>query len=214
MTPRFPALLVAFVLAAAGCSTGSDPTDAVPTGALPTPSATPTTEAPTPTPAPTTASPTPSGPDDPLEERPGLETTPPPGQPPCQGSTLIVTDADSIVTPTHKREIFVVRTTGKPCSLRGYPTVRLLDRSGRQLPIKVQHGGYGLPPEQVKTYTISRDTSLSFEIGTARDGSCQDVDAISAVLPGTSTAHRAATVLRVCGTTVGLSPVHIVQDID
>lgn len=147
-------------------------------------------------------------PADPLSPKPGLETAPPPGQPLCKGTALTVTDADTIVTPSYKREVFAVRTTGRPCQLNGYPTVQLLDASGKPLPVKVEHGGHGLPAERPATYTLSRETSLSFEIGTARDGACRDVTSASVVLPQTSTAHRAATPLQVCGGAVGVSPVH------
>ncbi len=123
-----------------------------------------------------------------------------------------MTDADTIVTPTHKREVFVIRTTGRACQLRGYPAVRLLGSDGKPLPVTVQRGGNGLPPERVGTYTIDRGTSLSFEIGTARDGACKDVTTTSVVLPQTTKTLRVPTTLRVCGSTVGVSPVHRAVD--
>lgn len=201
-------LLAVCIASLAACSEGAAP---APTAApsLTTP---PATVLPSPKPKPT-PSPTPSvEPVDPLSPRPGLETAPPAGQPTCQGSALTVTDADTIVTPTHKREVFVIRTTGRACQLRGYPAVRLLGSDGKPLPVTVQRGGNGLPREQVATYTIDRGTSLSFEIGTARDGTCNDVATTSVVLPQTTTTHRVPTTLRVCGSTVGVSPVHRAVD--
>jgi hypothetical protein len=123
-----------------------------------------------------------------------------------------VTDADTLVSPQYKHEVFVIRTSGPPCQLKGFPAVRLLDSAGHQLAVQTQSGGFGLPPRTPQTVTLSRGTSLSFEVATPRDGSCQEVAAILATLPGTSGAHRAATSLRVCGATIGLSPVQRMSD--
>jgi hypothetical protein len=199
-------LLAACIAALTACSEGQTPTST----SAPVLTTPPTTPEPTQA---STPSPTPSAePVDPLSPRPGLETAPPAGQPVCVGSTLTVTDADTIVTPTHKREVFVIRTTGRACQLRGYPTVRLIGPDGRQLQVTVQRGGYGLPREREATYTIDRGTSLSFEVGTARDGVCRDVATASVVLPQTTKTHRVPTTLRVCGSTVGVSPVHRAVD--
>lgn len=194
MLPRRLSLLLGALALCAGCSQSDEPVITAPpsASASPTASASATPPAgPTATPrvAPTTAAATPA-------------------LPTCRGSALTVTDADTLVTPTTRTEVFVIRTSSRPCQLDGYPAVRLLGTDGKPLQITVRHGGAGLPPERPKAVWLSRDTSLSFDVATSRDGGCQDATAIVATLPGTTTAHRATTDLRVCGGTVGLSPVH------
>jgi hypothetical protein len=216
MRPRHPLLTplltsAATLLLAVGCSSGDDgaaPAATPSATASPTPSATPSPAA-APTPA-ATASPTPStlAPADPLSPRPGLESPAPVGQPACRSEDLTVTDADMLVSPQYVQEVYAVRTTGRPCQLAGYPRVTLLGPDGRPLAVTVQHGGFGLPPEQPATVTLSRTTSLSFTLATARDGACTDTTALLTTLPGTAAAIRAATELRVCGGRVGVTPVH------
>lgn len=197
MLLRPAVLATCALLALTACSPSDEPVIESSPTASPTaaPTTTPTIE--TPTSAPTTAVPTKS-----------------PALPTCRGSALTVTDADSLITPSFVTEVFVVRTTGPRCQLDGYPAVRLLGADGRPLPVTLRHGGAGLPPEQPQPVSLSRDTSLSFDVSTPRTGSCQDATAIVATLPGTTTAHRATTDLRVCGSTVGISPVHRRGDTD
>ena len=194
MDLRTPALLVATVAVLAGCSSN---------GGEDSPVVTAPTTASAPAPAPTTASPTPSPRPRPTtaSPKPGQETAPPLGRPACAGKALTVTDADTLVDPSYSKEVYVVRTTGPECELQGYPTVQATG-------VATRHGGFGLPPERPQAVTLSRATSLSFLISSPRSGSCRDVPSISVTLPGTTTAHRVSTSLRVCGPAVGLSPVH------
>jgi hypothetical protein len=209
---RLPLLaLVTAAVLAAGCS------DDASTSAPPLPAGAPSpvgTASPTPAANPTAVTSTSAAPRatetpaDPLSPRPGLESPAPLGQPTCKGPAVTVTDADTLVTPQYKREIFVLRTNGPACQLEGYPKVVLRGADGRALAVTARHGGFGLPPEKPAAATLSRTTSLSFALATARDGSCTDVTAVDVTLPGTTTVHRTATELRVCGSSVGLSPVH------
>jgi hypothetical protein len=207
---RATRLLTALAAAAvlAGCSSSSAPPTAIstPTTASPTPDV--TSAAPTVTP--TTASPSP----DELSPKPGLESAPPLGRPVCKGSTLTVADADTLVDPQYAREIYAVRTTGPDCQLQGYPTVTFQDAGGRSLAVSVQHSGFGVPADKPQPLTLSRSTSLSFEIGSARSGACTNVTHVTVTLPGTSPGHRISSQLQVCGGKVAISPVLRRGDID
>jgi hypothetical protein len=191
------AVTLAALLAATGCTNKQDDSPVI---SAPTQTATQS-----PTPVPTTRAPTPT-PDE-QRPKPGLESAPPLGRPVCRGQALTVTDADTLVDPSYRKEVFVVRTTGADCQLKGYPTVQVQG-------VTVQHGGYGLPAEEPQPVTLSRSTSLSFVISSARAGSCRDVPTIVVTLPGTSVGHRTATSLRVCGSAVGVSPVHRQGEVD
>jgi hypothetical protein len=116
-----------------------------------------------------------------------------------------VTDADTVVKPGYRAEVYVLRTRGRACQLTGYPAVTVAGTT-------VTHGGEGLPPETPKTYTLSAGTSLSFALATARSGSCTDRAAISVSLPGTSQRKTVTTDLRVCNGRLGVSPVHRLGD--
>ncbi|MCU1603459.1 MAG: hypothetical protein JWO22_4168 [Frankiales bacterium] len=178
-------------------------------------SSTPTAvETPTPTPSPTatvvvppspTASPTPSATPTPVVPT-GSESPAPLGQPTCKASAVTITDADTVVKPGYRAEVYVLRTTGAPCQLTGYPSVLVNGAT-------VTRGGSGLPPETVHAYTLSRATSLSFALATARPGaSCDDQTAITVTLPGTSQPRGVVTDLRVCDHQLGVSPVHRLGD--
>jgi hypothetical protein len=120
---------------------------------------------------------------------------------------VTVTDADT-VTPrgaSYRAEVYVLRTTGSPCQLMGYPYVLV---SGTT----VTRGGSGLPAETAKPYTLSRTTSLSFALATGRTGSCEDLTEITVTLPGTRTSKAVPTNLHVCDHKLGVSPVHRVGD--
>jgi hypothetical protein len=143
-----------------------------------------------------------------------LESAAPLGQPVCQGSTLTVTDADTLADPQSLREVFSVRTSGRDCQLQGYPTVTFQDGSGRRVPVTVVHSGFGVGADKPQPVTLSRSTSISFEIGSARSGSCVNVATVMVTLPGTSPAHRTATQFPVCGGKAAVSPVMRRGDID
>jgi hypothetical protein len=116
-----------------------------------------------------------------------------------------IVDADTVVKPAYRAEVYVLRTSGPACQLEGYPGIAV---SG----VTVSHGGQGLPPETVRAYTLSRTTSLSFALATARSGSCAERATVTVTLPGTSTPRRVATSLRVCNGRLGVTPVHRLGD--
>lgn len=134
------------------------------------------------------------------------ESSAPVGQPPCRAADVTVVDADTVVLPSSVHEVFVLRTSGPDCQLEGHPEVRLLDASGAPLPVTVRRGGHDLPATAPSPVTLSRGTSLSFVVATARDGTCADAAAVDVTLPGTTTVLRTATALSVCGS-AGVSPV-------
>jgi hypothetical protein len=195
-----PVRALLLLLLVTACSQGT--TASAPAPAVTTPGAQPSPQ----------ASPSPSVPASPAPSVPATSATPaespaPLGQPAGTAAAVTVTDADTVVSATGRREVFVLRTTGPPCQLAGYPTVVLLAGDLR-LPVASTRGGQGLPPEQLSAYTLSRATSLSFEVATARTGSCQDATAALVTLPGNDQAKQVATDLHVCGRTVGVSPIH------
>jgi hypothetical protein len=205
---RLLTAVAAAALLLAGCSDSSPSANPVPSFTTAPPTSVPTTDAPTATP--TSASPTP----DELSPKPSLESPAPLGQPVCKGSTLTVTDADSLVDPTSFREVFSVRTNGRDCQLRGYPTVTFQGANGRAVPVTVLHSGFGVAPDKPQPVTLSRSTSVSFEIGSARSGSCTSVTHVTVTLPGTAPGHRTSTQFDVCNGKAAVSPVMRRGDID
>ena len=188
------------------------PTTAPATGA---PRSTSSAEAPTTAAPRTAAAPTTTAaeqPDDPLEEKPALESAPPPGLPTCRAGALTVTDADAVYTDAAVQELFTIRTTGPDCQLEGYPTVSLLDEAGRELPAKVRRNGYGMHDDPPEVVTLSKATSVSFFVATSRDGDCQQAATLVTTLPGTGAALRASTPMQVCGAAVGVTPVRRLID--
>jgi hypothetical protein len=163
---------------------------------------------PSPTPSPSAA----EGPDDPLSPAPALESAAPVGQPTCRPRDLTLTDADATRHGGARQEIFVLRTVGRPCQLEGYPDVTLLDPDGATLPVTIGRGGFGVDERAASPVTLSRDTSLSFHVGTSPDGTCHDVARVRVVLPGTSAALSAATTLTACGDAAGVSVVLRAED--
>lgn len=222
------ALAAALLASLTACSSGgTDSVNTLPTtpssvtsGAVPSSTITPSPPAVITvpgTPAPTTKTlpPATDAPEDPLTPRPPLETAPPTGQPVCDAKDLVVTDADALIDKTSVRELFVVRTSGPDCELTGYPTVALLDGTGKALSATYGHGGFGLPAEKPAVHTLSKDTSISFVVASARNGaSCVTAAAARVRLPGTSAALTATTALSVCDKAVGLSPIRRQLDIE
>lgn len=196
---RFPLLLALAAALLAGCS-DDDPRTAAPS---PTPS--PTSAV---TPVPTTPEPQPV---DPLSPKPAVESPAPLGQPTCRPRDLTVVDADQYDADGGVHEVYVLRTRGAPCQLEGWPAVMFLDGAGNRLPLTSRHGGYGLPddPEPV---TLSRSTSVSFLVGTARTGTCREAATVVVTLPGTTSPLRTGTALRLCGPEFGVSPVRRLVD--
>ena len=167
------------------------------------PAATPT---PSPTPSPSLS---PSGapePVDPLSPRPALESAPPLGQPACSPGTLTVTDADLLASESTLEELFVVRTTGAACQLRGWPELTLLGADDRPLDVTLRRTGSAEP------VTLSAGTSVSFLVGTPRRGACESVSAVVVTLPGSDHPLRVGTTLQVCDKTGTIGPVHRRQD--
>jgi hypothetical protein len=183
------ALLSVLAAAPAGCTSSGAPEAK--------PSATPVLPAPTAT-----------VPDDPLSPSPARESAAPLGRPACRASDLTVADADAVTSDEGVLvEVFAVRTTGPDCQLQGYPALRLLDAAGADLPVRVDRGGHGLPSRRVAPVTLSRSTSVSFELALPDGASCRDAAAAVVRLPGTTADLRVATSVRACGDAVGVSPV-------
>jgi hypothetical protein len=194
----------AFVLVLSAACTSStpdaDPTLPPVTSDTPTPTQEPTTPAPT-VPASPTVSAHPVVPT-------GSESPAPLGQPTCDPKNVTITDADTVRPrgASYRAEVYVLRTTGKPCQLVGYPSVLVNGTT-------VTRGGQGLPPETPQPFTLSTATSLSFALATSRSGTdCTDQTAITVTLPGTSTPRGVVTTLRVCDHQLGVSPIHRLGD--
>ena len=191
------ALPVLLLAACSGPSTpaaapSAGPTTAVPQVTTPPPSTAPTASATpraTPSPSPTAV----------VES-----SAPPPGGPTCQAKDLTLTDADTLVTQQNREQVYVIRTTGPTCTLQGYPTVTLLDASGKAIPARYGHGGYGQAPSSPTPLSLSRGTSVSFSVSTPRTGTCLTATTIVAGVPGTL---RASTTARVCGGVAGVSAI-------
>ena len=164
----------------------------------------------TPTPSPTGAAASPSTDptplnEDPLSPKPAIESAAPLGQPVCDPRAVTVTDADAVITD-HVEAIYVVRTSGRPCQLEGFPSVTLLDTGGDPLPVRYTRSDDDPPP-----VTLSAGTSLSFTLTTGRTGACRQASSVRVVLPGTSRALSAPTELSACGD-VKIGPVTRLED--
>jgi hypothetical protein len=131
----------------------------------------------------------------------GTESPAPLGQPTCKAAAVTITDADTVTKAGYRAEVYTLRTSGSPCQLTGYPSVVVNGAT-------VTRGGEGLPAESVRSYTLSRTTTLSFALATARTGSCRDESAITVTLPGTTAPKGVVTGLRVCNGRLGVTPVH------
>lgn len=212
-TPLFALALAALLT---GCSGGSDPVagpgdpvvdpsaSAGPSrSSAPSPTGTPSG---TPSAAPTSAPPPARAPEDPLAPQPPLETAPAPGLPVCAPAALSLVDADLLVETAYTQSVYVLRTEGPDCQLEGFPAVTLLGADGAPLPVRVSQGGFELP-DTAEVTPLSRGTSVSFRIGSGRDGSCTDVARVVVRLPGTTADLSADTVLRVCAGAAGVGPV-------
>lgn len=209
---RGAALAGSACLALAACSGSTTPIVA-PTSSIstptPGPSATPTAPA-----APSALRTTSPAPVDPLSPRPALESPPPLGRPACAAAALSVVDADAVTTASSLEEVFAVRTSGPDCQLEGYPMLSFTGPDGRPLTVKVDRGGHGLRPSTPLPVTLSRSTSVSFGVATARSGSCQATSRVAVTLPATGRALSAATSMQVCGGSVGVTPIQRRVDAD
>ena len=189
-------------LAVAGCSS-SAPAARPPAGVSASPSALPSavptaSDRPLPSTSPTAA----------------VETAPPLGQPACTAAALTLVDADAVTVGASLEEVFILRTTGPDCQLSGYPTLTFSDNAGKALTIQVDHGGHGLPASSPGPVTLSRGTSLSFGVATARTGSCQPTSRVRVALPATTPALVVPTSMQICGGSVGVTPVQRRADSD
>jgi hypothetical protein len=117
-----------------------------------------------------------------------------------------VTDADLLTSATALQEVFVVRTTGPDCQLRGWPAVGLRRSDGSALALHARRVG------TAHAVTLSRSTSLSFVLSTPRSGTCEDAAALVARLPGTDRDLRASTGMQVCTGRLDVGPVERRQD--
>lgn len=124
--------------------------------------------------------------------KPSIEqSAPAPGAPACKAAALTLTDADSVVTPQSREQVYVIRTTGPDCGLQGYPSVTLKGADGKDLAVRYTRTG------PAPALSLSRSTSASFSITSARTGACAQAARIVAVLPGTGTL-TASTTARIC----------------
>ena len=232
---RRAACLPLLVLALGGCSADPRPVRALPapttttTPAPPTapvspdplpPAAAPATAPPPAAPVPaatrSAAPPAPDpvleGPDDPLVPEPALEVAPAPGLPACEAAALSLADADVVYGADTVRELFTLRTSGPDCQLpAGYPAARLLGTDGAPV-APVAQGGLGLPAAGADPVTLSRATSLSFFLATARDGPCTPAAELVVALEGAGGELRSATAMQVCGGALGVGPVQRLAD--
>jgi hypothetical protein len=119
---------------------------------------------------------------------------------------LTVTDADLLADESALQEVFVVRTSGGACQLRGWPVVTLLGSDGQPIDLTTHRVG------TATTATLSRSTSLSFVLGTPRTSSCQDAATLVVRLPGTDRSLRAQTTMQVCERRLDVGPVQRRQD--
>ena len=190
------------VLVLTGCSGGSTTPVALPSQA-PAPVATPSA-APSPS-----ATPSPKA-----STKPNTESAPPLGQPACLGSALTVVDADAVTVGGSLEEVFVVRTSGPDCQLSGYPTLAFAGAGGQPLTVTVDHGGHGLAPSQPGPVTLSRGTSVSFGVATARTGSCQKAATVKVTLPSVTPVMTVTTAMQICAGSVGITPVQRRIDAD
>ena len=71
----------------------------------------------------------------------------------------------------------------------------------------VAEGGLGLPAPGADPVTLSRATSLSFFLATARDGPCTPATELVVALEGAGGELRTATAMQVCGGALGVGPV-------
>lgn len=62
---------------------------------------------------------------------------------PCRSADVTLAPADRISEPTgqHSLALALTNTSTRSCSLFGYPTIRLLDAEGRELPFSYQQSG-------------------------------------------------------------------------
>lgn len=137
----------------------------------------------------------------PVEVAPGL------GQPACLTNALTVTDADTLYMGEATHELFTIRTSGPDCQLEGYPEVEVLDAGGAALPVSVERGGFNLPGGPPKPVTLSRSTSVSFRIATARRENCPTATAMLVRLPGGGSRLRVSTGMPICDARAGLTPI-------
>lgn len=152
------------------------------------------------------------GPDDPLAPAPALERAPAPGVPACDAAALTLTDADVVYGPDAVSELFTVRTSGPDCQLpAGYPVARVIGADGTPL-APVARGGLGLPAPGADPLTLSRTTSLSFFVATARDGPCSPAAELVVTLEGAGAELRTATSMQVCAGALGVGPVQRLAD--
>lgn len=155
---------------------------------------------------PTTAAPLP-GPVDPLSPRPAVESPAPTASTlTCEAERLTVTDADLLADEHELQEVFVIRTSGPACVLRGWPAVTLLGPG--DAPVSAAQRRVG----RATTLTLDRATSLSFVLGTPRSQACRDVSTVAVRLPGTDRTIRVRTTMQVCDRSLTLSPVERRQD--
>ena len=145
---------------------------------------------------------------------PHNESAPPLGQPVCLGAALSVVDADAVTVGGNTEEVFVIRTSGPDCQLTGYPGLVFAGADRKPLTVAVNHGGHGLPAGAPGPVTLSRGTSISFGVATARTGTCQQAASVQVTLPAVTPAMTVSTALKICAGSVGITPVQRRIDAD
>ena len=188
-----PSSLLLSALLLAGCSGAGTTTSSVASPAV-TPSSTP-------------SSTITAGPADPLSPGPPVEApAPTPTGATCDPARLTVTDADLLADEHQLQEVFVVRTSGPPCRLLGWPHVTLLGADDAALRPATRRTGSAVE------LALTRATSLSFVLSTPRTSDCQEVAAVVVTLPGTTRAIRTGTTMQLCHGQLGVGPVERRQD--
>jgi hypothetical protein len=156
----------------------------------------------------------------------GSATSAPPGSPgtgACTGSQLALSYAGTEGGTGHLELTLALRNVGsRTCAVRGYPGVRLLDRIGRALPLRVQRG-HGFFPDTLsapRAVALTPGTSARFGISFVTNNEyagarvCRTASAAMSAVPGWSGSRwervslRAAPRIAPCGNQVVVSPVH------
>jgi hypothetical protein len=142
--------------------------------------------------------------------------------PGCHGSQLAATYAGTDGATGHLEVTIALRNTSPvACRLHGYPRAALLDATGRPLPLRLRRGSGFFPDARAKPrpVVVAPGVTAHFGIGLitnneyARAHVCHTAAAAMAAAPAAPVrwdrvSLRRAPVIRPCGSTLTVSPVH------